>query len=239
MEHCIKNIFLDAGGVILNESSFEEKSADLITEIINDYNSSYSLSGYWSDVEEAVYRFVPKVYDYILYKNIDNINDYTKAKDLYKKNLKKANLEFQLMDGIKDFLMAFSDVYQIGILGQYGKDFKEYLEETNVLRYFTFTEIQDNYDLTKPDPRYFAAILNSCECKAAESIMIGDRIDKDIIPAKMTRMKTIRLKTGLHKNQEPRIPEEIPDLTVEKIKDIKPEFVKTIESKSRMRYNAK
>jgi putative hydrolase of the HAD superfamily len=51
--------------------------------------------------------------------------------------------------------------------------------------------------------------------------MIGDRIDKDIIPAKIVSMKTIRVRTGIHKNQEPRTPDEIPDLTVNKIEEIK------------------
>ena len=75
----IKNIFLDAGGVILNENMFEEYSAEIITEIIRNHNIDYSIKKYWNDVEEAVYRFVPKVYDYILYKNITKINDFKNA----------------------------------------------------------------------------------------------------------------------------------------------------------------
>jgi len=59
--------------------------------------------------------------------------------------------------------------------------------------------------------------------------MVGDRIDKDIIPAKMVGMKTIRIKIGIYKNQEPRIPEEIPDLTVNKIEEIKIETIKAMD----------
>ena len=59
--------------------------------------------------------------------------------------------------------------------------------------------------------------------------MVGDRIDKDIIPAKMVGMKTIRVKTGIHKNQEPRIPNEIPDLTVNKIEEITMEKIKAMD----------
>jgi ribonucleotide monophosphatase NagD (HAD superfamily) len=67
--------------------------------------------------------------------------------------------------------------------------------------------------------------LEKCKCRPEESIMVGDRIDKDIIPAKMIGMKTIRIKVGIHKNQEPRVPEEIPNLTVEKLEEIKIEKV--------------
>ena len=220
----IKNIFLDAGGVILDESIFEEKRAHTITNIIQGYNKNYSLADYWSDVDEAVYRYVPHVYHYILSKNIPSVEDYNKAKErLYEMRSHDKHLE--LMDGIKDFLSIFSEKFNICILGQYGKDFRDFLRECNILQYFAYSEIQDDYTITKPDPRYFEAILKNCSCIAGESIMIGDRIDKDIIPAKAVGMKTIRHRTGLHKNQEPRTPEEIPDLTVERLKDI---TIKTI-----------
>jgi HAD superfamily hydrolase (TIGR01549 family) len=224
----IQNIFLDAGGVILNEQNFEENSAKIITKIINIYNSNYSIENYWDDVEEAVYRFVPKIYDYILYKNISNINDFKIAKENYKIQLKSMDIKFELMDGINDFLIYFSKYYKIGILGQYGNDFKNFLENKNVLRYFTYTEIQDDYKITKPDTRYYEEILRKCNCKAEESIMLGDRIDKDIIPAKMVGMKTIRIRIGIHKNQEPRIPEEIAEITANKLEEIKIERIKNI-----------
>ena len=226
----IKNIFLDAGGVILDESIFEDLSGKIITEIVRQYNTSYSPENYQSDIKEAVYRFVPKVYDYVLYRNIINIEDYMKAKNQYKRQLKNENIGFQITEGIEDFLNIFSKYYQIGIIGQYGNDLIAFLESKELLQYFSFREIQDNYKITKPDPRYFAAILNKCNCAAEESIMLGDRIDKDIIPAKIVGMKTIRIKTGIHKNQEPRIPEEIPDLTVEKLNNIKIEAIKALDN---------
>ena len=228
-KNMIKNIFLDAGGVILDEMVFEENSSKIITKIIKKYNPEYTFENYWKDVDEAVYRYVPKVYDYILYKNITDIKDYRKSKEQYKNEINFLNKEFVLVDGLEKFLTIFSKDYCIGILGQYGKDFWHFLDNTGILKYFTFSEIQDDYKITKPNPKYFEAILEKCECKAEESIMIGDRIDKDIIPVKMIGMKTIRIKVGIHKDQEPRTPEEIPNLTVEKIKEIKIESVKAMD----------
>ncbi|MDR1804091.1 MAG: HAD family hydrolase [Treponema sp.] len=216
----IRNIFLDAGGVILDETQFENKSAEIITGIIKQYNKEYLLENYWKDAEEAVYRFVPKVYDYVLYKNIADIENFRVAKTEYKNKMKSHNT-LELADGITEFLADFSKCYKIGILGQYGIDLINFLESKNVLRYFAYKEIQDDYKITKPDTRYFEAVLRKCNCKAEESIMIGDRIDKDVIPAKLVGMKTIRIKTGIHKNQEPRTPEEMADLTVTRLCEIK------------------
>jgi len=226
----LKNIFLDAGGIILNENNFENNMAKIITNIIKEIYPKYSLEDYWKDVDEAVYRFVPRVYDYVLYKHIKNIDDFKASK--IRKNIEESkNLKnnFELVDGIKEFLIVFSQYYKIGILGQYGKSFKNYLEKENVLKYFTYSEVQDDYKVTKPDPRYFEAILKKCNCEAYESIMVGDRIDKDIIPAKQVGMKTIRIRVGIHKNQEPRLLEELPDMTVKSIGEIKIEDIKTLE----------
>jgi HAD superfamily hydrolase (TIGR01549 family) len=229
-EDCmIQNIFLDAGGVILNETEFENNSAKIIVQIIKQHNGNYSMENYWEDVEDAVYRFIPKVYDYVLYKNIKDIEKFKISKGEYKNEIRKVNGNFELADGIKEFLIKYSKYYKIGILGQYGKDFKEFLSKRELLKYFIYTEIQDDYKITKPDTRYYEEILKRCNCKAAESIMIGDRIDKDIIPAKMVGMKAIRIKTGIHKNQEPRIPEEMAEITVNKLEEIGIEQIKNIE----------
>ncbi len=78
--------------------------------------------------------------------------------------------------------------------------------------------------LTKPDPRYFEQILDKAGVEASESVMIGDRIDKDVIPAKQVGMKTIRIKTGLHRNQVARIPNEIADIEIDTIFEIEDEL---------------
>jgi FMN phosphatase YigB (HAD superfamily) len=214
----IKNIFLDAGGVILKENNFESNSAIKITKIINQYKN-YSVENYWNDVNEAVYRFVPNVYNYVLFKNLENMEIYNISKVKYKNEVKSYNF-LELMDGIRDFLKEFSKFYEISSLEQYGIEFKKKKKKEELLEYFAYKEIQDNYKVTKPDPRYFEQILKNCNCLPEESLMIGDRIDKDIIPAKI-----IGMKTGIHKNQEPRIPEEIAEITVNDLMEIKKERI--------------
>ena len=222
----IKNIFLDAGGVILDESKFEKCMETIIIEKIQTFNKKYSIIDYQNDIDEAVHRYVPKVYDYILFKYIRDIDKFNILKENYKMEItKKLNDSFLLLDGIKEFLIQYSEIYKIGILGQYGKSFLDFLKQKDLIKHFAYCKIQDNYNITKPDPRYFEAILEKCNCKADESIMVGDRIDKDIIPAKMIGMKTIRLRTGIHENQEPRTPDEIPDITVNSIKEIEIENI--------------
>jgi putative hydrolase of the HAD superfamily len=71
--------------------------------------------------------------------------------------------------------------------------------------------------VTKPDVRFYEQLTSRCDVDPQECIMVGDRIDKDIIPAKVTGMKTIRVRVGIHSDQEPRVPSECPDRTLSSV----------------------
>lgn len=51
-------------------------------------------------------------------------------------------------------------------------------------------------------------------------LMVGDRLDKDIAPAKALGMVTIRFRTGRHRRQKPRGPAEMPDAEVTDVSEL-------------------
>ena len=51
--------------------------------------------------------------------------------------------------------------------------------------------------VSKPDRHIFEIALERSCCKPENAVMIGDRIDNDIVPAKQLGMKTIWVKQGL------------------------------------------
>jgi FMN phosphatase YigB (HAD superfamily) len=50
--------------------------------------------------------------------------------------------------------------------------------------------------LEKPDPAIFSIALERAGCAASEAVMIGDRLDYDICPARMLGWRTIRVAQG-------------------------------------------
>ncbi len=89
------------------------------------------------------------------------------------------------------------------------------LEELGLLRHFSQREVSDTLGLSKPDPRFFRAILGAAGADPRDGLMVGDRLGNDIAPAKALGMKTLRLRLGSHAAQEPRGESETPDRTVE------------------------
>lgn len=207
----ITSIFLDAGGVILDESEFETKKAAIISNIIKDAGVHCNVEEYWVDAQEAVFRYATDVYEYVIWKRIAEINKFKGVVAQYKKIWEREKPPFRPMEGFEQTLAKIAQDYRIGIIGQYGTDFRNWLGTSGYLKYFTFFETQEKYSITKPDPRYFLAILEAASVTPSSCVMVGDRIDKDIIPAHQIGMRTIRIRTGLHRNQEPRIPSEMPD----------------------------
>ena len=80
-------------------------------------------------------------------------------------------------------------------------------------------EVSETLDLAKPDPRFFEALLAAAG-NPARAIMVGDRIDNDVAPARALGLATVRLRHGSHIAQEPRGPESTPDLTVDDPADL-------------------
>jgi FMN phosphatase YigB (HAD superfamily) len=213
----IKNVFLDAGGVILDESQHENRRAELSVSLLKKLSSSYSLEDYWHDVEEAVRIYVPRVYEYVFWKHTSDNDLFKSLYGEYKLLWRKENPPLILMHGISYVLQHLSSTYRFGIAGQYGRQLLDTLREYGLLAHFIFPFSRDDFELTKPDPRYYEQILRKAGVRAEESVMVGDRIDKDMIPAKQVGMKTIRIRTGVHKSQVARIPSEIADGEIDSV----------------------
>ncbi|MCC7271771.1 MAG: HAD family hydrolase [Alphaproteobacteria bacterium] len=71
--------------------------------------------------------------------------------------------------------------------------------------------------LRKPDPRAFLAACAALDVPPAGCVMVGDRIDNDIAPARALGMAAIRLRGGRHAGQRPRTWLEVPDRDVDDV----------------------
>ncbi|HUX50222.1 MAG TPA: HAD family hydrolase [Spirochaetia bacterium] len=216
----IRNVFLDAGGVILDEEDHERTHAEIISLLIRSVRPHYSPEQYWLDVEEAVTCFAPSVYNYVLWKNTGEVPLYNALKAEHRTQFSNRRPALKPMNGLEKVVVNLAARYRLGILGQYRDELKTVLSGIGVLRYFSFQSTQDGHSFTKPDPRYFEQILKEGEVVPSVSLMVGDRIDKDVIPAKMVGMMTVRLATGLHRNQHPRTPDEFPDAEVHQLEEL-------------------
>ena len=72
----------------------------------------------------------------------------------------------------------------------------------------------------KPDPAIFRYALSVAGCAPEQALMIGDRLDNDIFPAKALGMKTLRITQGFGALQISQSPDYVPDFTVNSLMEL-------------------
>ena len=101
--------------------------------------------------------------------------------------------------------------YKLGIIANQNTGATERLKNWKLYNYFAVIVTSSEAGCAKPNTKIFTIALNAAKCNPKESIMIGDRLDNDIIPAKALGMKTIWIKNGLSKYQDAKLGEGVAD----------------------------
>lgn len=91
-------------------------------------------------------------------------------------------------------LEILSSRYKIGIIANQSLGTKDRLEQHGILQYIDLVIASAEEGVAKPDKKIFEIALERGNCKPNNAVMIGDRIDNDIIPAKLLGMHTIWIK---------------------------------------------
>ena len=214
-------VLLDAGGVILDEAEYEEAVSRIVVEILQEKRGDYTVEDYWSDVRESIRRYCPRTVRYVLWKRCGRSPAvYERVHERYAKAVSRSMPPLRLFKGIEHEVRELSAHFLVVYAGQYGSEVYALLEECGIAGLFANQLSQSDFSITKPDPRYVEQIAARAGVAAGACVMVGDRIDKDVIPAKQNGMGTVIVKTGIYRIQEPRIPEEVPDVTLEGIEGL-------------------
>lgn len=125
-----------------------------------------------------------------------------------------------LFDGVADVLKQLSACYKLGILANQPSSTLERLKKDGIYPYFDLCLLSETENLFKPDLAFFDYAIQKAECQPDRIVMIGDRLDNDIMPAKKAGMKTVRMKQGLHSVQQPISDAYRPDWEIQSVQQL-------------------
>lgn len=94
-------------------------------------------------------------------------------------------------EGMHDVLDELSKQYRLGVIANQPPECRESLKRRGVLEHFDVVAISEEIDLHKPDVRLYEWAIREAGCDPGRSVMIGDRLDNDIAPAREVSMRTI------------------------------------------------
>jgi HAD superfamily hydrolase (TIGR01549 family) len=129
-------------------------------------------------------------------------------------------------DGAEQVLRALSSSYKIGVIANQSVGSTDRLTKWGLMPFISVCLCSSELGLEKPDPAVFELALDRAGCCPNEAVMIGDRLDNDIRPARLLGWNTIRVAQGFARFQSPRDRWDEPDLTVESVNLVTPVFIR-------------
>ena len=128
-----------------------------------------------------------------------------------------------LTDNILSVVQELRRDFQLGIIANQHPPIMDALRDYGLRPYFDVIAIDEILGVSKPDPAIFRWALEQANCAPEEAIMIGDRADVDVAPAKTMGLGTVRFKRGqLYVYYDPRSDAERADVVVYQAGEIVP-----------------
>jgi len=212
-------LFFDLGGVLLDESAFHRRMFSTIREVLTEYGHSVSEEAFSRQAYQLVESYAP-TFSVSLFEAYLEKEEAERAVSIYRARIAGKDVELQrVFSEVPPMLEEFRHSYSLAIIANQHARIVDLLEAQDLLKYFSFRLISGEIGIAKPAPEIFTRALSLARCTPTEAVMIGDRIDNDVIPAKAFGMFTIRLKAGTWARQVALDPSHAPDLEIHDLKE--------------------
>ena len=227
----IKAVIFDVGGPLDTEVTHEAAiDADIRAGLAREGFSITEEA--WREVGEfAVASFAPSVYKAVIWRLTNG--DAAASARIYALVEERGHARdvFELRPGIPVVLDALQRRgLKLGLAANQPLAALEKLARHGIGHYFENKGVSGVYGYGKPDVRLFLRACEDLSVKPEECIMVGDRIDLDVVPAKLLGMRTVLLRTGRHIDQQPRSWDEMPDAEVREAPGILSAVLAIVES---------
>ncbi len=169
----------------------------------------------------AVDSFAPSVYRAVIWRLTGGNHEASERIYEWMERTSHERDFFELRPGIAEVLAALKRRgLKLGLAANQPAAVLQRLERHGIAHYFENQGISGVYGFRKPDVRLFLRACEDLGVAPEECLMVGDRIDNDVVPAKLLGMRAVLLRTGRHIAQQPRSWDEIPDAEVHDAADI-------------------
>jgi len=114
--------------------------------------------------------------------------------------------------------------YRLGIIANQAAGTAQRLDAWGLLKYFDVVAASAELGTAKPDKLIFAKACEMAGCQPHNSVMVGDRLDNDILPAKELGMRTVWIRKGLSVYRHIGLGKDNADWIIDNLSDLKEIF---------------
>ena len=212
----IRWLFFDVGCTLVNEDRALEDTLPRVAQAFSQHGVPISADDLRKAFAEAYLEFAESAFGRIVEHFFDDPSD----RALIRRSIKyPKHLEEPYPDA-HELLSKLSGRYRIGVIANQPAGTWSRLESYGLTPFISLCISSTEASLVKPDPEIFRRALRQAGCQPHEAVMIGDRIDNDIRPAKALGWKTVRVLQGIARVQTPKDSEDEADVTVGSLREL-------------------
>ena len=190
-----KWIFFDLDITLINVKKAQYAAIEDLYNIYNfrEKTDLASFTKLWDDLTDYHYAFYTRKeisYDeqrnrriIDLFKEYDRPLDKT-PKEIYAIYLKSFEDNWCIFDDVYDTLeKLYNKGYKMGVISNGDLEQQtDKLARTGILKFFDIVTTSSEYDYSKPDPKLYESIIRRFNINKDQMIMIGDQVEKDVLP---------------------------------------------------------
>ena len=184
-------VFIDVGNVLFNDDPQNFEGYRFVYEILRARHPGYTFDEMLAE-REALAR---QGANFILGEIARRLLPRDEAKAIFEplrafliETYDQHNL---LNQGAVEVLRDLRSRWRLGIIANQPPECRRSLERRGLLDFFDVVAISDELDLHKPDARLYQWAFANSGCDPSRAVMVGDRRDNDIAPAKSESMRAI------------------------------------------------
>lgn len=193
-ESGIKWVFFDVGNVIYHDLAQSFRGYHWVWRSIHEQHPEVTFEDLLRDREQRI----EKGEDWISYRiaraYLDEATTSEIFDDLREHLLANFDANHVFHNGMRELIAELRGKVKLGILANQPPECRSSLERRGVLDSFEIVGISEELELYKPDPQLYSWGVEQAGISPEKCVMIGDRLDNDVVPAQSVGMKAIWLR---------------------------------------------
>jgi HAD superfamily hydrolase (TIGR01662 family) len=207
-------IFFDVGYTLLDETAAWQQRFEMMSKLLATRGMDVPVARMWKLFDDVCREFEPLQWLGLCKRLHINAAEATELGKGYQHALETPHA------GAVHLLAKLSAKYKIGIIANQSLGTAQRLEKHDMRHYIELVIGSAEAGVRKPDVKIFQMAMQQAGCTAEEAVMVGDRIDNDVAPAKSLGWKTIHVRQGCSRLQMPRSEAERATATVDAVADV-------------------
>ncbi len=205
----VRWLFFDLGYTLINEAAAAMGRLRQVSDALRQRGIDASPHALRDALDAAAARFDANPFRSLLlaFTDDEDVIEFARSSGRYPKELEAPYPQ------ARELLARLSGRYRLGVIANQPPGTPERLERYGLADYFQVCVSSGEVGVSKPDAAIFRLALERAGCAPQDAVMIGDRLDNDIRPAKALGFGTARVLQGPGRTQHPRDDAETPDGT--------------------------